>query len=220
MSDNAFLDKGIVLGFCFPVDLHHQKCRTYLNGGKDFYLTEHIDSIYEAKRKEKIKQHRSAVLKHARYIDQNYDSEIGPMELRDVRRHLDRKDSGAAEYLKAYYEGKQFANARDVVEELRDFARGMESHVSDRKKEFDRLVVQWNREEDYPDLHDALKDIREDKEEDYWVCVDAHDLAKRTSGSTELATTDIDDLANDGRESLIVNETEIDSVSGVAITGS
>lgn len=220
MVDNAFLDKGLVLGFCFPVDLHHRKCRQYLeDGAVEFYLTNHIESIYGAKRREKIKEHRSAVLKHIRYIDSNFESEMGPMDLQNVRRRLNRRSSDASEYLRDYYEGKQFANPQDVVEELREFARGMQSHVSDRKDEFDELVETWTRENDYPSLEDSLRSIREDKEEDYWVCVDAHDLGERTPGETELATTDIDDLANEERKELIIGNTSIDSVQALAFTG-
>lgn len=221
MTDNAFLDKGLVLGFCFPVDLHHRKCRQYLqNGTMEFYLTDQIESIYGAKRYEKIKEHRNAVLKHARYIDQNYDSEMGPMDLRDVRRHLNSESNNAYKYLIDYYEGKQFANPRDVVKDLREFGRGMESHVSNRKDEFDELVKLRPREDDYPNLENDLRSIREDKEEDYWVCVDAHDLGERTPGKTELATTDIDDLANEDRKELIIEKTSIDSVEAVAFTSS
>jgi len=219
MTDNAFLDKGLVLGFCFPVDLHHRKCRTYLGDeSKEFYLTDHVDAIYEAKRREKIKEHRNAILKHVRYVDRNYDSEMGPMDLRDVRRRLDGRANDACHYLRDYYEGKQFANPRDVVADLREVARGMQSHVSERKDEFDDLVESWTREVDYPDLKGALGRIREDKEEDYWVCVDAHDLGERTAGETELATTDIDDLANEERRELIVGKTSVDSVAAVAVT--
>lgn len=220
MPDNAFLDKGIVLGFCFPVDLHHRKCKQYLgNGATEFRLTEHVESIYRVKRRQMIKEHRSAVLKHVRYVDRNFDSEMGPMDLRDVRRRLDSKFSDARNYLREYYDGKQFANPRDVVEELREFARGMESHVSNRKDEFDELVEFWAREDDYPKLGDALENIREDKEEDYWVCVDAHDLGERTPGDTELATTDVDDLANEDRRELIIENTAVDSVAAIAFTG-
>jgi|GEM_PF-7054160 len=28
MADNAFLDKGVILGFCFFTDPHHRECRT------------------------------------------------------------------------------------------------------------------------------------------------------------------------------------------------
>jgi hypothetical protein len=118
------------------------------------------------------------------------------------------------------YEGKQFANPGDVVEELREFARGMQSHVSDRKEEFDKIVNHWNREDDYPDLEDKLASVREDKEEDYWVCVDAHDSGEMTSGKTELATTDIDHLANETRRDLILEHTSIDTVEAVAFTSS
>ncbi|QLH76668.1 hypothetical protein HZS55_04835 [Halosimplex rubrum] len=221
MTDNAFLDKGLVLGFCFPVDLHHRLCRQYLEDeAREFYLTEDIESIYAAKKREKIQAHRTAVLKHVRYIEQNYDSEMGPMDLQEVRRRLDRRSNDAWKYLKHYYEGKQFANPRDVVDDLREFARGMESHVSSRKDEFDELVEIWTREEDYPDLEESLRSIREDKEEDYWVCVDAHDLGERTSDETELATTDLDDLANGNRQKLIIENTSVDSVEAVAFTGS
>lgn len=219
MVDNAFLDKGLVLGFCFPVDLHHRKCRQYLEDGAiEFYLTEHIESIYGAKRREKIKEHRSAVLKHVRYIDSNFESEMGPMDLQNVRHRLNRRSNDASKYLKYYYEGKQFSNPQDIVEELREFARGMQSHVSNRKDEFDKLVETWTREEDYPVLEDSLRSIRDDKEEDYWVCVDAHDLGERTPGETELATTDIDDLANEDRKRLIIENTSIDSVQALAFT--
>lgn len=221
MVDNAFLDKGLVLGYCFPVDIHHRKCKDYLqNEEREFYITKHIESIYAAKRREMIKEHRNAVLKHVRYIDRNYDSEIGPMDLQDIRRRLNRGSSEAKNYLIAYYEGRQFANPRDVVADLREFVRGMQSHVTDRKDDFDELVEMWSREEDYPGLEDSLRDIREDKEEDFWVCVDAHDLGERTEGETELATTDIDDLASEDRIELITENTSIDSVKALAFTGS
>jgi len=219
MPVKSFLDKGVVLGFCFPVDLHHRNCKEYLlNENTEFYLTEEIESIYEAKRQQMVEEHREAIFDHARYVRKNFDSEMGPMELNNLRGRLSRRSNEASEYLMDYYNGKQFAYPRNVASDLRDFARGMESHVSERKEEFDELVEIWEREDEYPELENCLGDIRLDKEEDYWVCVDAHDLGVKTSGETELATVDVDDLASEEREELITRETSIDAVRSLAVT--
>lgn len=218
---SLFLDKGVVLGFCYPVEIHHIPCREYLEDEKVTpYLTEEVANIFAIKRSELTDRYSNAVLEHTSEIrKRDGTTEFGPQDQQEIRRSI--PDSNPArDFLVRWYDSElpQFISQRELAGRLRNLARDIDQIAVNRKKELDDMVNVWERTSEYPEVESALSEIKEDKEEDLWICIDAHDLAVRTDGVTELGTTDLDDLVRDGRKQLILEATAIDDVVPLAGT--
>lgn len=220
---NSFLDKGILLGFCFRPDPHHRPCAEYLyQDDLSSFITDQIDQIFRLKKRELADKHETNILKHVSELERSkYDGQLGPMELKEIRRDVLDTRSDTYDFLEYYYSNElpQIISMYELKEQLRELARSMRSLALGRKEEFDEIVNLWVREDEYPEVEDGLQEIREAKEEDMWVCVDAHDLAVRKSGETELGTTDFQDFIRDGRRELILDVTALDDVVGIGMTG-
>ena len=76
MADNAFLDKGVILGFCFFTDPHHRECRKYLFSGEtEYFATEQVENIFRNAKDSIIEEHRSQVLRNIKHVKTNYQGE-------------------------------------------------------------------------------------------------------------------------------------------------
>lgn len=221
MGNSSFLDKGLLLGFCFTVDVHHVKCRQYLdNPGLDFYITEEVERAFNDNKKRMVEDHRKELLKHVQRLEKSdFNGRLGPMELQSIRDDLITKRSypNSWRYLRDYYDELNIISVREIQEELREIARQIEAQAEERRQEFTGFIHIWERADEYPGVEDNLEEIRVAKAEDFWICIDAHDLAVRTDGQTELATTDLNDFIRGGRRDLILDSTEIDSIEEVAV---
>lgn len=222
MTGSAFLDKGVLLGYCFTVETHHVKCRNYLEEEDlDFYVTEKVDAIFDKKKEDLTDRYSAGILDHvAELTKKGYQGEIGPQELKRIRQNI-QYENDSRRFLEHWYinEAPSIISAYELKSRLRDLARDIDKIAVDRKNEFDELVDVWERDNDHEDIHDGLTEIRDDKEEDFWICISAHDLANNLDGHTELATTDLSDLGNDGRKQLICDITALDDVVPLAETG-
>ena len=220
MPDNVFLDKGILLGYCFTVDKHHQKCKDYLSKqGPEVYITEYIDGVYEAKVETLIKRHREAILDHVNDLTRShFDGEIGPMEAKKIKSQMLTTKNEAWRYLRDYYDNISISSVYQVKDELRGLTRELDKLAEERKEEFDERVQIWTREKEYSHLEEDLGALKADDEEDYWVCVDAHDFADRTDGETELATNNPSDYGENSHGPAILEHTAIDTIEIVAVT--
>lgn len=216
---NSFLDKNVLLAYCFTMESHHPFCDDYLaNSEIDFYSTQEVLNIYPIKRRELTERFSNGILDHAAQIKRlGFDGELDPMDLQDIRNSIERNNP-SKDFLKRWHENQvpQFISTRRLTERLRALARDVEEVAEKRKKMFDEKVDLWERERDYPSIREDLKEIEERKVEDLWICIDAHDLAARTDGTTELATTDLDDFIRDDRDELIKEATEIDDIIPLA----
>lgn len=221
MSNNVFLDKGLLLGYCFTVDKHHEKCKAYLSSQDgEFYITEDIDGVFAAKRSKFVREHREAILDHVKELTKsNYSGRIGPMEIQEIQEQLISTQNEAWRYLRDYYDGLSVSSVYEVKEELRGLAREMETLVDERKNDFDEMVTLWTREDDYSRLHDDLSALKSEDNEDFWVCVDAHDLAHRTEETTVLATNNPSDFGPQSHGETILASTALDDIDIVAVTG-
>jgi len=218
MSRSAFLDKGILLGFCFTVDTHHRPCLKYLTQeGIEPYITEEIDAAFERNKSRLSTRYQEHILNHVSQLTKsNFEGEVGPMELRKIRKGLLDPGNNAFHFLEYYYReiAPNVTSVYELKNQLRDLARDIEQLSLDRKEEFDELVQEWERGGEYPDVEKALSEI---EGEDMWVCIDAHDLAVNKENETELATTDPKDMVDNGREDLILKNTSISKIIDLAI---
>lgn len=215
----AFLDNSVVLGYCFTVHRFHPECESYIEqSGVDPYITQDINRIYEHKTADLIKEYSTDILQHQANLKRgDFPDQLGPTDIRDARRMIHQQNS-ARRFLLNWYDNEvpQFINKYELTERLRSLAEDIEQNASDKKAEFDRKVNLWDRDDKYQSVQEELEEIRQEKEEDMWVCIDAHDLAVKTSNSTtELATCDISDFIRNGRRDLILQATQIDDVVGL-----
>lgn len=224
MTESAFLDKGILLGYCFSVDVHHEKCSDYLlDENRDPYITEYVRKSFNRKKVELIRRHRKDILHHVDELENSrYTGELGPMELKRIRQNMisNVEYPNAWRYLRDYYDDQSLISVGEITEEMRELARRIESNALSRFKTFDRKVNHWERNDEHVNVQTSLDEIRNDDEEDFWICIDAHDVASRVSGHTELATTDLNHLVRNGRKELIVDNTDLEDVVPVAVTSS
>lgn len=214
---SAFLDNGVVLAYCVVVHRFHPECDEYIEGSdSDLYITQEINSIYENKKDEIIQDLSTSVLEHQADIKRGeFPEQFGPVDIRDAKRMIHSNNS-ARRFLLNWYEEEvgQFITKYELTEKLRNLAGDIEQRAMDRKSDFDDHVEIWERDsnEDYPEVQADLRELREDKEEDMWVCIDAHDLAKNVDGQTILATTDLNDFIREGRREMILNATALDKI--------
>jgi hypothetical protein len=89
MADNAFLDKGVILGFCFFTDPHHRECRRYLFSGEtEYFATEQVENIFRNAKDSIIEEHRSRVLRNIQQVKANYQGELSGVISRKFSRKL------------------------------------------------------------------------------------------------------------------------------------
>lgn len=215
MVDTSFLDKGILLGYCFTVHTHHEKCEKYLSDADTvFYVTKYIDDVYEEKKREVIKQHRTAILDHITRLKRadEFSEGLDPDDIDEIRRWMITTANDAWRYLRDYYDGLSYTTVHDVEDDLRSLARELDKLARRRKEKFDSRVESWTRDCEYPELEDDLSNLRKEEKEDYWVCIDAHDLACRTPGTTELVTNNPSDFGEQAYGSVIKQVTDIDEI--------
>lgn len=212
---SVFLDNGVVFSYCLTVHEFHPECEEFVEGSdSELYITEEVDLIYARKKDEVIETLANSVLEHQASIKRgNFPDNLGPGDLNDIKKMLHRGNQ-ATRFLLNWYDNQnwQFINKYELTEKLRDLAEDIETRAQERKSKFDAIVEMWERDEDHPTIQSDLDEIREDKEEDMWICIDAHDLAVNTPGTTDLATTDLDDFIRDGRKELILEATAIDDI--------
>lgn len=226
MEENSLLDKSILIGFCFPIDIHHDKCREYLSDTtRELYATDNVNSVYERRRQEFVQRHRRGVRSHVRELTSSDLS--GTMTNQDIEYifgEILRSDSDAYRYLKDYYtnylDSPSELSLYEMKEEISQIIRGYESLTQERKERWDSLVLHWECQRSHPRLDDALSELKEADEEDFEITVEAHDLATETIGTTKFVTSNPAEFARDRYGQLILEQTDIWDIDIVAVTKS
>lgn len=217
MSENAFLDKGIILGYCFYSDPHHQKCRKYIHtGNTDYFATDQIKDIYDKKRVELVDRHGKAIRRHIAEIKASYSGDFTEQEIEEIQSSIDQEKNPSWRFLRDYYNGKEGEPVYLVTEGLRDIQQEIEQVSRKRKDILYPKLHGWLRFDQHEDVQDALTGLKVDDEEDFWVCIDAHDVAVNLEGRTELATTNPADFGDIGYKEEILENTAIDDIRIVA----
>jgi hypothetical protein len=219
MSRNGFLDTGVVIAFCFLLDSHHQNCKEYLGEmqeeGDSLYVSSEVEEEYSRKKSEIAEKLSEQVLEHRDFVTGFVDGrQMGPVEINEIQKNLRRWDEDASTFLIDYYDKKgNFAGKEEVLEELRNLSREIEKKAIERKSAVDSATVEWEKRDEYPELRSLLSVIHGSDRD---ICIMAHDLACHADGQTEFATTNPRDFVDDGRERLILENTEIDRVVDLA----
>jgi hypothetical protein len=215
---SAFLDNGVVIAYCFTIHEHHPECDDFVERDDiQAYITQDVDDIFDWKTTDVAKELSTDILEHQADIKRgSFPDELGPTDLRDCRKMIHSKND-ARRFLLNWYDDEvgQFIGKYELTERLRNLAEDIESRALTRKEQLDQHVEVWNREDEYTGIQDSLSEVREEKEEDMWICIDAHDLADNKSGETILATTDPGDFIRDGRKELILGATALDDIKPI-----
>lgn len=215
---SAFLDNGVVISYCFTIHEHHPECDNFVERDDiKAYITQDVDDIFDWKTTDVAKELSTDILEHQADIKRgSFPDELGPTDLRDCRKMIHSKND-ARRFLLNWYDDEvgQFIGKYELTERLRNLAEDIESRALTRKEQLDQHVEVWNREDEYTGIQDSLSEVREEKEEDMWICIDAHDLADNKSGETILATTDPGDFIRDGRKELILGATALDDIKPI-----
>jgi hypothetical protein len=221
MADNAFLDKGIILGYCFYTDTHHTRCREYIEStDAELYATKQVEDIFQKAKDHIVKKHRRAITDFARWIKQEYSGNLTSQDIAEVQNHIDREENPAWRYLLDYFEDKSGEEVYPVTKNLRQIARDLEQLAEERNDEIQSKILGWMRIASYPELKDHLSSLFAKDEEDYWIAVDAHDLGLNVDGVTELATNNPSDFDDAAVREEILTHTAIDEINLVFVSRS
>ncbi|WP_311171770.1 hypothetical protein [Halobellus ordinarius] len=221
MADSAFLDKGIILGYCFYTDTHYVKCKDYIEStDAELYATKQVEDIFQRKKDNIIKKHRRAITDFIRWVKQEYSGNLNSEDIAEIQKNINREENPVWRYLLDYFEDKSGKEVYPVTKNLRQIARDLEQLAEERNEELQPKVLGWIRLASYPELKDNLSSIFEKDEEDYWIAVDAHDLGCNVDGTTELATNNPSDFDDDAVRDEILTHTAIDEINLVFVSRS
>lgn len=221
MACAAFLDKGIILGYCFYTDVHHERCREYIESTEaDLHTTKQVEDIFENARERIVQTHRRAITGFIRWLTREYAGTLTEDDITAIQDHIDREENPAWRYLLDFFQDKAGNEVHPIARALRELARDIEQLAEERNEELQPQILGWIRLETYPDLEESLSSLFEADTEDYWIVVDAHDLARYVEGPTELATTNPSDFDDEGVREEILTNTAIDEIELVFVARS
>lgn len=215
----AFLDTGVVIGYCFLLDDHHRNCREYLeeNTEADLFVSETVEREYDHAKQKVSRRLANGVREHVQAIKRtDYEDELGPMELDRLQNRVLDRNNDAHQFLYDFYdEGLgNFVQKSELCERLRGMAREIESFPLDRKRTLDSRASVWKCDATYDGVETSLSMIPQD---DRRICIEAHDLGRRGDSYTVFATVNPRDFVDDGAEESILEITEIDEIENLAV---
>ena len=212
------MDTGVVLGYCFRDDTHHQKCKQYLETQDvSLYISDHVESEYLNRKPDLAEEIADGIFAHISQLESSdYEGQLDSMDTTQIRQTLISSNNDAQHTLHDFYKNEvpNFIQMDDLMSRLRDMARDIEQNAIENKGSLMNRTELWTREEDYSEIDDELSDIPWD---DRRICLDAHDVVERNGETTELSTVNPNDLVDDGYRELILNQTALGDVVSLAV---
>jgi len=215
----TFLDTGVVIGYCFLLDDHHQNCRAYLeeHPNSDLFVSKTVEDEYDYTKRNVSRRLANAVREHVRAVKRdNSENQLGPMELDRLQNRVLNRTNDAYQFLYDFYDEEigNFVSKRDLCEKLRAMSREIESFPLERKRKLDSRITVWERTGNHDGIEASLSMI---PGKDRKICIDAHDLGCWRASSTVFATVNPRDFVDEGREETILDVTEIDEIENLAL---
>lgn len=138
------------------------------------------------------------------------------MDLAQIRQSMISNRNDAAASLRDFYQNElpNFIQVAEITSRLRGLARDIEQLAEENQTWLLQRAEVWEREEEYEEIDEALAEIPWD---DRRICLDAHDVVEQTDLETELATTNPQDLTEEGTRALILAETSIEDIIDLAV---
>jgi predicted nucleic acid-binding protein len=218
MAEASFLDTGVVLGFCFRDDDHHYRCKQYLEDHEfSIFISDHVEAEYLNRKPSLAEEVADGVFGHISDLKRSdYEGQLDSMDLAQIRQSMISSRNEAATTLRDFYQNElpNFVQVAEVTSRLRNLARDIEQLAEENQTWLLQRAEVWEREEEYEEIDDALAAIPWD---DRRICLDAHDVVEQTDLETELATTNPQDLTEEGTRALVLAETSIDDIIDLAV---
>lgn len=218
MPEASFLDTGVVLGFCFRDDTHHHRCRQYLDGNEfSLYISDHVESEYLNREPTLAEEIADGVFDHLdRLQNSRYEGQLDSMDTSQIRQNLIASRNDAGTTLHEFYQNEvpSFIQVEELIERLRDLARDIEQNAIENRAWLLERTTLWSRNEDYPEIDEALSEIPWD---DRRICLDVHDAVEVTGEITELATVNPTDMVDEGYRELILRQTALEDIISLAV---
>jgi len=206
MSKGGFLDTGVLIGYCFTVDSHHQPCKEYLNDDAVLpFTSQTVEDEYKTTKSKVNTRYADSVRLHISDVKHsNIEGQLDPMDINQLQTEvLDRRNE-LHSVLSAFYDRlDQFIHYDELISKLEALERDIETLAIQRKSELDEMVDIWEPKDSHPDVRSAL-DLHEP---DLTICIDGHDLAVHLADETELATANPTDFVYDGQREWILEVT-------------
>jgi hypothetical protein len=216
MCEVTFLDTGVVVGYCIRQDRHHRNCREYLEseipeGGA--FVGPTVRDEYEHTKQTVTRRLSRGVRDHVRDVRRDDCSgQLGPIDLNHLKSNVLNRGNDSYGFLYDYYHNElgNYVQKDELVQQLREMARDIESLPPTREPQFEELVADWTPRENHESVESSLSIITDTN--DRSICVEAHDLACHTEEDVEFATVNPQDFVDDGVEQAIL---DITSLSGI-----
>lgn len=210
MTAAGFLDTGVLIGYCFTVDKHHDPCASYVSKRSLLFTSETVETEYRATKQSASTRYSDAVRQHLSDVKRSdLEGELDPMDINRLQTEiLDRRNELHAVLAEFYEQLGQFVQYRDLISKLQALERDIDTLAVQRKAELDEMVDHWEPKDEYPEIRAKL-DLHEP---DLTICIDGHDLAVHLSDETELATANPTDFVYEGRREHIMEHTAYDDI--------
>lgn len=217
MSDCAFLDTNICLGYCFTVDLNYRKSNNYVsNTPYELYISDNVENEYQNKKSTLNTRYSKAVNRHVGDLERSsYSGQLGPVDINGIKKNVLHKSNDAYNFLANYYQNNigNFIQMSDLIDDFRKLSRDIDTLAKNRKNALDKSVDKWQQQKSYPAVDKALSKIHKADRE---ICIESHDLAIHKGGYTEFVTANSSDFVDNGRETLVLNNTELDDIEDLS----
>lgn len=215
----TFLDTGVVIGYCFLLDDHHQNCKTYFeeHSTSDLFVSKTVEDEYNYTKQNVSHRLANAVREHIRAIKgDDCEDQLGPIELDRLQSQVLSRTNDAYQFLYDFYDEEigNFVSKRDLCEKLRAMSREIESFPLERKRKLDSRITVWERMHNHDEIKASLSMI---PGKDRKICIEAHDLGCWRASPTVFATVNPRDFVDEGREETILDITEINEIENLAL---
>lgn len=85
MCQATFLDTGVVIGYCFLPDSHHESCSEFVDSARDrhdLYVSPTVEDEYDHAKRTVSERLARAIQDHVRAVScDSVDGTLGPSEL-------------------------------------------------------------------------------------------------------------------------------------------
>ena len=217
-ESSSFIETSVLVGYCILLDPHHSKCKSYINeDDRELYTSEGVREEYENTRDSVSSRLSTAVFDHIRDLKSDApQGYLGPMDVNNVKKNVLSRGNDAFQFLYRYYSNvvDQGIPKEELEQNLRGIGRDIDRLVASREEKLDQMIEIWERQEEHPEVQNALSMIHEPDR--MWV-IEAHDLASNNDGHTEFATTNPTDFVYEGRKNIVLENTALDDVMDLSI---
>jgi len=223
MPDDAFLDTGVVLGFCFTLDKHHLRCKGYVSDcNGDLFYSDTVESEYQNRRygiieelSDKVRIHRGKILKS------DYEGLLDQLDLKEIQDRFIHPQDDISTPLRDWYDDLgNSITVEELTERLETLAREIEKYSMARKQALENNSTVWTTDEPVDEVYDGLwQDLDCIPGDDRKICLEAHDVTVERGTEIAFATVNPQDFVDDEADELVCSKTGICEVVDLAIRG-